>query len=132
MLSWFNNLKMGVKLISSFILMALISAVVGVLGINYIRTIDAADTKLYENMTVPISQLADIATAFQRVRVNLRDSILATTPEEAKQYADNVTTLNTQIQTLSGDYEKLILPCWVFMLRFIVTVMISFIISKIL
>jgi len=109
MLSWFNNLKMGVKLISSFILMAIIAAVVGILGINYIRTIDDADTRLYQNMTVPLGQLADMATAFQRIRVNLRDSILATTPEEAKQYADTVTSLTNDINTLSAEYEKTIL-----------------------
>jgi len=109
MLSWFNNLRMGVKLISSFILMAVISAIVGVFGISYLNTISQADAKMYNNMTVPISQLADIATAFQRVRVNLRDSILAATPEEAKQYADTVTTLSNEIRTLSSDYEKTIL-----------------------
>ena len=109
MLSWFNNLRMGVKLISSFILMAVISAVVGVFGINYLRTISEADAKMYNNMTVPISQLADIATAFQRIRVNLRDAVLSATPEEAKQYADTVTTLNSEIQTLSAEYEKTIL-----------------------
>ena len=100
---------MGVKLISSFILMAVISAVVGVFGINYLRTISEADAKMYNNMTVPISQLADIATAFQRIRVNLRDAVLSATPEEAKQYADTVTTLNSEIQTLSAEYEKTIL-----------------------
>ncbi len=109
MLTWFNNLKMGVKLISSFVLMAVITGVVGIFGITYIRSIDAADTKLYKNMTVPTSQLADMATAFQRIRVNLRDAILAATPAESQQYDATVTTLTADMEKLASEYEKTIL-----------------------
>ena len=104
-----NNTKTSVKLISSFLIIALITAIVGALGIYYIRQIDAADTKLYENYTVPISDLADLATAFQRTRVNLRDLILATTPEEGQGYATTLNQLSGEIDTLSTTYNKTIL-----------------------
>ncbi len=104
-----NNLKTNVKLIGSFLIIAVITAIVGIVGIYYLRQIDAADTKLYQNQLVPISQLADIATAFQRTRVNLRDLLLATTPEEGQTYVSTIKELATEIDTISGDYEKLIL-----------------------
>ena len=107
-MSALNNLKTNVKLIGSFLIIALITAVVGVLGIYYIKQIDAADTKLYENQTVPISQIADAATFFQRIRVNLRDMILAKTPEEAKTYADTIAQLDAELSKVSAEYEKLI------------------------
>jgi methyl-accepting chemotaxis protein len=71
----FNNLKIGVKLTGGFLLVALIAGIIGVVGIINIRSIDAADTHLYENMTVPMSQISEISTNFQRIRVNLRDMI---------------------------------------------------------
>ena len=46
-MSFLNNLRTGVKLIGGFMIIALITAVVGVLGIYYIKQIDAADTRLY-------------------------------------------------------------------------------------
>jgi methyl-accepting chemotaxis protein len=107
-MSFLNNLKTSVKLIGSFMIIAVITAVVGVLGIYYINQIDAADTKLYQNQTVPIGQIADAAVAFQRTRVNLRDMILAQDTAEAQKYADTIKTLDEQIASTSADYEKLI------------------------
>lgn len=72
-----NNMKTNTKLIGSFLIIAILTAIVGVLGIIYIRQIDAADTKLYQNQTVPIGQLQEMAVSFQRTRVNLRDLLLS-------------------------------------------------------
>ena len=68
-----NNINTRMKLIGGFMLLALLTALVGGIGIYYIRQIDAADTRLYQNNTVPISQLTEISVAFQRTRVDLRD-----------------------------------------------------------
>ena len=103
-----NNLKTNVKLIGSFLFIAVITAIVGIVGIYYLRQIDAADTKLYQNQLVPIGQLANLATAFQRTRVNLRDLLLATTPEEGQTYVSTIKELATEIDQTSADYEKLI------------------------
>ncbi|HMX21044.1 MAG TPA: MCP four helix bundle domain-containing protein, partial [Anaerolineales bacterium] len=72
-----NNLKTNVKLLGSFMIVAALTAIVGGVGIYYLRLIDAADTRLYHNNTVPLSQLTNIAVAFQRTRVNLRDMLLS-------------------------------------------------------
>ncbi len=103
----FNDLKMSTKLISAFILMAVISIVVGVFGIYYIRTIDAADTNLYQNYTVPISQLERMGTAFQRIRVNLRDSIFHK-DEAANENYETVAQLRSEMDSIADEYEALI------------------------
>ena len=104
-----NNMKTSVKLISSFMIIAVLTAIVGVLGIVYIRQIDAADTMLYQNQTVPISQLQEISVSFQRIRVNLRDLLLAKTPEETQKYVDTIEQLSTDIDKSEAEYEALIL-----------------------
>ena len=45
-----NDLKVGTKLQSAFMLIAVIGAVVGLIGIKKIHQIDDADTKLYEKI----------------------------------------------------------------------------------
>jgi methyl-accepting chemotaxis protein len=104
----FNNLKTNVKLIGSFLIIAFITAIVGTTGILYINQIDAAGSRLYQNNTVPIGQLAAISTAFQQTRVNLRDLYLSKTPEEAQVYVDALKQLSTQIDQSSAEYKKLI------------------------
>jgi len=103
-----NNVKTSVKLIAAFVLVALIAGVVGVMGIIFIRQIDAADTRLYENYTVPISQLEEMGIAFQRMRVNIRDAIL--TEDKATQTTkfETIAELRTTMETVSAEYEALI------------------------
>lgn len=104
-----NNMKTSVKLISSFMIIAVLTAIVGVLGIVYINQIDDADTRLYQNQTVPISQLQELSVSFQRVRVNLRDLLLAKTPEETQKYVDTIEQLSSDIDKVEAEYEALIL-----------------------
>ena len=75
-MKWFYDMKIGTKLISSFVLMAFLAGLVGVIGIVNISTIDQKDTILYEEMTVPISEAAQMARLFQEIRVINRDMIL--------------------------------------------------------
>jgi methyl-accepting chemotaxis protein len=107
-MSFLNNLRTGVKLIGSFLIIAVITAVVGVLGIYYLKQIDKADTYLFQNYAKPLGLLVDISTTFQRTRVNARDMINAKTPEEIQQYADKVTELNAQTDAVAAEYGSLI------------------------
>ena len=104
-----NNMKTSVKLIGSFLIIALITALVGGMGIYYLRQIEAADTRLYVSYTVPLNELGEVATAFQRTRVNLRDLLLAKTPEEAQTYAATIKQLSAEIDKISATYQKTIL-----------------------
>lgn len=71
----FNNLKVGTKLIASFLIVAAIAALVGILGIATMRKIDAAGARMYERVTLPLGDLSFMSVSFQRVRINLRDAI---------------------------------------------------------
>lgn len=105
-MKWFDNLKIRTKLLSGFILVALISGVIGYIGIKNINDIAKADKNLYEKMAVPISELADISTNFQRVRVNARDLVDAKTPEEKKYFTNRIKELRGEIDKSAQSYEK--------------------------
>ncbi len=108
-MSALNNLRTSVKLIGSFLIIALITAVVGGMGIFYLRQIDAADTELYQIYTKPTGILVNLSTAFQRTRVNTRDLLLAKTPEEAAKYIATINELEGTVETLSTEYGSLII-----------------------
>ena len=103
-----NNMKTSVKLISSFLIIAILTAVVGGVGIYYLNKIDTADTYLYENYAVPLGQLVHLTEAFQRTRVNLRDLILAKNDAEAQGYVDTLQELSDELDQASVEYEALI------------------------
>ena len=81
-MKWFSNLKTSKKLISSFMLVALIWGIMGVYAIYDLNLMHKYDTRLYENVTVPISEMGEISTEFQRLRADARDMILAQSSED--------------------------------------------------
>ena len=105
----FHNLKIGSKLIVAFLLVAAIAAVVGAVGIVKIRQIDAADTKLYEKMTVPLGDLAFMSISFQRVRINLRDFLETKDAKEKQVALETLTKLRQDITDRGDKYEKTII-----------------------
>ncbi|PIQ07547.1 MAG: chemotaxis protein [Ignavibacteriales bacterium CG18_big_fil_WC_8_21_14_2_50_31_20] len=108
-MKWFYNLKVSSKLLGGFILVALIAGFIGYMGITNIKTIDDNDTKLYQNMTLPLSDMGDISTYFQRVRINTREILLVKTPEEKKEINDKIQTYSDSIGAISKRFEAKIL-----------------------
>ena len=103
-----HNVRTSVKLIGGFMLLAIITAIVGGIGFYEMRQIDTSSSQMYTNYTVPIVQLGDISIAFQRTRVNLRDILLAKSPEESQKYTATIAELSVVIDEKSAEYEKLI------------------------
>ncbi len=104
-MKWFYNLKITTKLLSGFVLVAAIAAVVGWFGITQMKTIDDADMRLYEKATVPLAQLQKISVAFQRSRVNLRDAFSTKTIEDRKRFEKTIDELQSTIAEQLKDYE---------------------------
>jgi len=108
-MQWFNNLKIGTRLIAGFILVALIAGLIGFIGVQKIQQIDAADTKLYEKITVPTAQLLSISTDFQRIRVNVLYVLRANGKADKEKYAQSINTFREEINKNADLFEKTLL-----------------------
>ncbi|RII30718.1 MAG: methyl-accepting chemotaxis protein [Geobacter sp.] len=106
---WFYVMTLKGKLLTGFIMVAIIAAIIGGIGIYDIKKIDVADTKLYEKITVPMGDLADVSISFQRIRVNIRDLIAANNTEEKNRFAGRIKELKDAINNGSDKFEKTIL-----------------------
>ena len=71
----FDNLKIGVKLTGSFLLVALIIAVVAGVGFANMKNINDGMTSLYIDRTLPIQQLGAQSTALYTLRGDLYKSL---------------------------------------------------------
>ncbi|WLT30323.1 methyl-accepting chemotaxis protein [Geothrix sp. PMB-07] len=105
-MSFLDNFKMGPKLIGSYLVLAALAALVGTVGIKQIRVIDAADTKLYEKMTVPLGEMGDMMQLFQRQRVNLRDAIMT---GDVERYGGRIKELEGQLNKIEESFQKTLL-----------------------
>ncbi len=105
-MKWYYDLRISTKLLSGFVLLAMLAGFVGYWGITNMNKIDDADTMLYEKATVPLGQLQKISVAFQRSRVNMRDALLATDISEMEEKARKVVELGNTVEELIKEYEK--------------------------
>lgn len=105
-MKWFLNMKIATKLIVAFVLVAVIAGAVGVVGVINIQNIDENSHILYNNMTVPLSEAAEMAKLFQRIRVNTRDMILEDEPAKIDQMYNNIQTIIGQLNELSVSFEE--------------------------
>jgi len=107
-MQWFNDLKIGTKLTSSFILVAMIAAVIGVIGVKEINSVEDGGTMLYEKITVPLEELAGIGVCFERTRVDIREYVEAETAAERQEVEHAIKELRQEIASMSDAYEKTI------------------------
>jgi methyl-accepting chemotaxis protein len=75
-MKWFYDMRISIKLLSSFILVALIAGFVGMLGITSITRIDRNDAELYQVNTEPLHDLGIIGVGYNKIRTSLRDAML--------------------------------------------------------
>ena len=108
-MNWYYNLKISVKLLSAFIVLAVIAGVIGAIGVVELKKMDDAGTKLYEKITIPISDLGDITTSFQRIRINMRDLVEANNSADKQAALETIKKLRADIGEKSAAFEKTIL-----------------------
>lgn len=75
-MKWFYNMKISVKILLGFFMVAIIAVVIGIQGILNTNKISELDTQLYEKMTKPLEDVIKISNSFSSIRVNVREILL--------------------------------------------------------
>ena len=105
-MKWFNNLKIGTKLLSGFILVAVIAGVVGWFGITEIHTIENADTTLYRDATAPLVQLQKISVMVQKQRIKLNEMFLAENNLGIEKRFKEIEDIDADMEAEQKAYDK--------------------------
>jgi len=108
-MQWFNNMKIMPKLMTGFVVVALLAGLIGYVGISDIKEIDASDTLLYEKITVPIATLQDITDAYQRLRNNLLELVIAETDADRNDALKKIKERRADLEKFSTEFGKTII-----------------------
>nr|WP_280875028.1 MULTISPECIES: methyl-accepting chemotaxis protein [unclassified Paenibacillus] len=100
-------MKTSVKLISAFVLMAIILAFVGFFGLNNMGKINDGMKTMYSDRLIPINDLSAAEVLYQQIRVAIRDmNTIARTTEENQKYKENINELVNEIAALIAKYSS--------------------------
>lgn len=105
-MKWFYNLRISTKLLISYVLVALIAGIIGLIGITKINVMKHDATDMYEHNTNPLGTFGEVATAFQKARVNLRGMMLDENPDRMKANAASIKKLYGEIDENLAEFEK--------------------------
>ncbi|HNX63602.1 MAG TPA: methyl-accepting chemotaxis protein [Oscillospiraceae bacterium] len=82
-----KDMKISGKLIAGFLIVSIITALIGVAGIFGMSTIEANSTALYEEKMAPVDDMVEIVKCVYDMRVNLRSAIInSDSPEKVEGY----------------------------------------------
>lgn len=104
-MKWFLNKKIAVKLISSFLVVAVIAGIVGGVGLININRISDADVLLYEENLLGVDYSGEAAEYFQRIRFNTIKMIAIDDTSELSGLFNNVDTYIIKVDELLQEYE---------------------------
>ncbi len=87
-MKWFNDLKVSVKLIGGFLVVALLLIVVAYVGYANMKSINDGLSTLYHDSTIPIEDVGQAEAQLYRIRGDVYKFILiprgaAPAPEQA-------------------------------------------------
>jgi methyl-accepting chemotaxis protein len=94
----FANWKVGTKLITGFVLVAVIAGVVGLIGILNLNAIDRDYQDLFVNYGKSSSDIGRASTLYQQSRIHVRDVIMDKDSADRSQYVDKIKEINGQLQ----------------------------------
>ncbi|GAB7081620.1 methyl-accepting chemotaxis protein [Megalodesulfovibrio paquesii] len=113
-MQWFNNLKIGTRLIASSVLILALMGAVGWLGISSMQTINEALKGIFENNLKPIAYLGDANTEFIKFARNSYRLVISRERGEMEEFIkradDNLARADQAFQAYSAtelsDSEK--------------------------
>jgi len=105
-MKWFLNLKISKKLLGSYIAIALIAAIIGVIGYNGLDNIAEDDQYMYQHGLLPVKSLGEASDAFLMIRVNLLYSLVNTDKVKQQNYLEESDKKVKQVEEILNDYAK--------------------------
>lgn len=85
-MKWFYNLKTSVKLISSFIVLAIIVTFVGFYGLNNMDKLNNSINEMYDNRLLPITNVMNAQITYQQMRADLLNLHMSESQQDKDKY----------------------------------------------
>ena len=101
----YYNLKLSTKMLVGFCIVAILAGIVGVVGIINYKSADTKYGELFNNYGTPQGTLGQANASFQRIRIDLRDMLLAKDSESKEKSNENLHKDTEELNNLLKEFE---------------------------
>ncbi|MES2393472.1 MAG: methyl-accepting chemotaxis protein [Acidobacteriota bacterium] len=102
-MKWFYNLKIGTRLIAAFVLIGLITAVVGYVGVRSLGQVADEAEASYELDTLGLDYVSQVGADTERAALSEKNVLLANTLEQRTEYYNRT---EVSFKAIDADIEK--------------------------
>ena len=106
-MKWFNNMKIGNKLILSFILVAAMAGYIGWQGYIGLKSVYSDLESVFVNCLSPTRDLGNADAALLTARGDVRNVFMSKTPEERQKYMKIVADESSKVDQLMETHTRL-------------------------
>ncbi len=107
-MSLYANFKIRDKLIFGFSAVLFLALAIGVIGYFQIQALSRADNLLFEKGVKPVGYIGEIASDFQRLRINIRELAFCQKQDQKNYYEGRATKFRTKIDATTSRLEALL------------------------
>jgi methyl-accepting chemotaxis protein len=104
-MKWFSNLKIKIKLVSCFIIVAIFTGVVGFIGITNMNAQNKSANDVFRNNFLPSQELANVQKNLIIIRANYVLMLYEKSANKLEQRIDDINQLTLQIDKSLSNYE---------------------------
>jgi methyl-accepting chemotaxis protein len=105
-MKWFNDLKIGTKLLASFVLVAAIAGLIGWVGLSGVSNLGANSKAMYTDQFTPVLDLSYANTSLSEARTDMRDVLLDKQVAGRRKYADLISAEAQKVDSYIDAYSK--------------------------
>jgi CheY-like chemotaxis protein len=105
-MKWLYNLKLRTKLLAGFFMVAVVAVTVGLISIQKVHQLNAADTFMYEKMTLGLFYVDKMRENYQRSLIDGRDCMFADSAEERSRACEALLKFGTKQSEAEEDYAQ--------------------------
>lgn len=106
-MKWFLNLKTSVKLISAFVMVALLLAAVGVYALSNMSMLNGNVREVYNNNLVSVRDLSAAQISYQQMRVAIREMSTTTNKTELDKLSQEIDGYKKELVEKIDSYRKI-------------------------
>ncbi|OON64364.1 methyl-accepting chemotaxis protein [Massilia sp. KIM] len=107
-MQWFNQLKVGAKLLTAFGIVLALTLFVGALAIVQLGRVNQTSTDMEVNWMPSVRHASALNTATSDFRAAELQHILSTSEQEMAAYEQNIAAITALVERTRADYAKLI------------------------
>lgn len=107
-MQWFYNLKIRNKLLTAFIVVALLAGMVGIVGIVNIKEVKEKYVVLYEDYGVAAAEIGQMQVALEQSRSILRNILIERGSADRGKYVTAIKDKDREVDQILPEFEKTI------------------------